>query len=159
MKYKFFTLPIICLLLFMGRAFSQPTVSGLADEFTYDGAGNRIKREYHVTIIAPKNSYHEEQRVDTLKERSDNKLFAGSSILVKAYPNPVADEMIVENLSWKNGSIATVKISDIAGRLLQEKTFRTAKEGFSLSTYIVGTYTVSYYLDNHLYTTWKIIKK
>lgn len=160
MKYKFFVLAIPCL-FFVNNVFSQPpvVVNGLADEFTYDGAGNRVKREYHITVIAPKNNYHEEQPVDTLQEPSDNKLFAGQGILVKAYPNPVADEMIVENLSWKDGNTATVKISDIAGQLLQDKSFSTAKEQFSLSSFIPGTYTVSYFLNNHLYTTWKIIKK
>lgn len=159
MKLKF--LITSCLLAISIQAYSQtPGVAyGHADVFTYDAMGNRIKREYKWAIVSPKNNYHDELPVDTLREASNDNRFAGKGILVKAYPNPVADEMIVENLSWKDGSSATVIISDIAGRRLQAKSFRTAKEQFSLSSFVPGSYTVSYYLDNHLYTTWKIIKK
>jgi hypothetical protein len=157
MKIKF--LLFLCLPFIGGQAFSQKKVSGYADVFTYDAVGNRIKREYIWTVVSSKNSFHEEQQVDTLKEPSDNNHFANTGIIVKAYPNPVADEMIVENLSWKDGSKATVKITDITGRVLQEKSFNTAKEQFTLASFVTGTYIVSYYLNSHLFTTWKIIKK
>ena len=133
-------------------------IQGYGDVYTYDGAGNRVKREYLYTIVAY-NKHHEEQPVDTLKENFDSKSLFGKDVIIKAYPNPVADEMIVENLSWKDGSRATVKILDITGKLLQDRSFNNAKEQFSLSGIIPGTYTVSYYLNDHLLTTWKIIKK
>lgn len=160
MNIKSFSLTFI-LIVVTGIAHAQKSplpLQGWADEYTYDEVGNRIKREYKWTIIAPKNNYHEEQTVDTLKERSDDKGLS-SNILVKAYPNPVADEMIVENLSWKDNNTATVKISDITGRVLVEKNFKAAKEQFSLSSFIPGTYIVSYFLNNRSLITWKIIKK
>jgi hypothetical protein len=122
----------------------------MADEFSYDNAGNRIKREYIYTIISPKQG----RPVDTLVQQ-----FRKEELTVRAYPNPVANEMIVENLSWKEGYKATVSINDITGKLLQTKSFNAAKEQFSLANLVPGTYTVQYYLNGKILTTWKIVKK
>ena len=146
--------------LFAQIGQAPPPVSGHADVFTYDGSGNRIKREYIITIIAPKQNNEEEHAVDTLRQQFDNG--PGNlkdKILVKAYPNPVADQMIVENLSWKDGYKATIKIYDIAGKQVQVKPVDKAKEYFWLSSYAPGVYQVHYYLDGALLTTWKIVKK
>jgi hypothetical protein len=134
---------------------------GEAIKYEYDGAGKRIKRYYDPAAVLNKHG-------DTLTENSPaDKLIRDKgisklkdTILLKAYPNPTSDELIVENLSWKDDfNKATVKIFDITGKLIQSRTLNEARGQFSLSSLVPGIYQVHYYLDNDLLTTWKIIKK
>lgn len=131
---------------------------GQAILFDYDANGQRVLRHYDPNVMLAKNG-------DTLNHQSPPDTIIGlkgitkESILVRAYPNPVADEMIVENLSWKEQYKAVVKIFDITGKLVTATSFVEARRQFSLASVVPGTYHVHYYLNSQLLTTWKIIKK
>lgn len=132
---------------------------GQAIEFQYDGIGNRVLRFHNPSAIL--NKYGDTVRHDSPADTIKKATLSERDILVKAYPNPVADELIVENLSWndKDNSTATVKIFDVAGKAILSRSFRQHKDQFSLASLVPGTYTVLYYINDRLISNWKIIKK
>ncbi len=146
---------ILLLLTCLTNATAQ---TGNAIIFDYDANGQRVLR--HLDPAAVLNKYGDtltrQSPPDTLRGVQGN--LAGA-ILVKAYPNPTADEVIIENLSWKDPSEAVVKIFDIAGKLIQTNRFSAPRKEFSLASVVPGVYQVHYYLNGELLTTWKIIKK
>lgn len=77
---------------------------------------------------------------------------------MKAYPNPVQDVLFVENRSWEDGSTATLKLYDVTGKLLWERTTTQPKENISMNTLPPGNYHVKYYLGYTYLISWKITK-
>lgn len=142
------------LLLMPITGFSQ--VQALRTDFTYDGAGNRIKRQVNYGIVTPKPG---KGLIDTLVEEiQPEESLTNRSIKVKAYPNPVKDLLVIENLNWLDNSNVLVKLYDMTGKLITSKAYQSSKESLSLKGLASGTYNVYYYLNNELLTQWKIIK-
>ncbi len=148
---KYLPITIIALLLSVSSYAQSPTW-GYSDNFTYDGAGNRVLRFYDYTIVS-KPGTTQEQQTDTLQEHLQT-----TQITVKAYPNPTSDMLVIENQNWKPANKVKVVIFDIAGKLILAKNFLEAKENISLKNLAPGTYQVNYYLDERLLTNWQIIK-
>ena len=147
---------ILFLLLALTNVEAQ---TGNATIFDYDANGQRVLR--YLEPLATLNKFG-----DTLTKESPpdtiNRLLPdlnNKHIVVKAYPNPVANELIIENLTWDVEHTATVKVFDITGKFIQSRTITTALERLPLSSVAPGTYQVHYYLDGELLTTWKIIKQ
>jgi len=137
---------------------AQP-VYGMATLFDYNADGTRKERRTEpYTIISPKPGRGGEP-VDTLTQEFDkNILNSDKEIIVRAYPNPVTNMLIVENLTWNNTNNIVIKLFDITGKHLLSKTTTSAKEQIPFSNYPPGAYHVHYYRNEKLLTDWKIIK-
>jgi hypothetical protein len=152
---KCFLFILLCITLGgISSSYAQPPTMGEGIVFEYDNVGNRIVRKFELmTIIARKQGI--EEPVDTLIESFNNDK---KNIIVRSYPNPVADNLIVENLSWNDNDHATVRLYDIAGKLIYTKNITQSKDNIPFTVIAYGTYHVHYYLNGKLLTTWKIIK-
>lgn len=128
--------------------------------FDYDAAGYRIKRYYdHAATLAKPGKDNTGQRIDTIIGvfKNEGNLNVDKTF-VKAYPNPITDILIVENMSWIEGSTATMKISDISGKEILEKTTTLPKEIIRLEMLTPGTYNLRYYINDVYIVSWQIVK-
>lgn len=130
-------------------------------EFDYN-AGYRVLRQYSSTAsLAKPGKDNNGTQADTIigyfpgEEVND---VIEDKIFVKAYPNPVRDILYVENRSWEEGSSATLKLYDISGKLLWEKTTTQPKESISMNALPPGNYHVKYYTNYTYLISWKITK-
>ncbi len=144
----FFLLSLFCILDTHAQA-----VYGEANLFDYDNVGNRILRQYDANTII-----NLRQAPTGLEQPQDTVLQKIAAITVKAYPNPVSEMLIVENLSWSGKNHATLKVYDIAGKFIYSKESSTAKENIPFGSVAAGTYSLLYYIDGKLLTQWKIVK-
>ena len=67
---------------------------------------------------------------------------------IKAYPNPVAEQLFVE--SNESGNIIIV---DLSGRILFQKEMNSYKEEIDVSDYLPGTYFLRFISDERKTTT------
>ncbi len=141
---------------YSNNVFAQ-TVYGPAIKFEYDAAGQRIKRYYNPNVALNKygDTLTQTSPPDTIKR---NHLLI-SDIVVKAYPNPTADFVIVENFSWKDGDKAEILLYDITGKFITKHVVNQHKESISFGGLAAGMYQLHYYLNNNLLTTWRIVRK
>lgn len=135
-------------------ACEAQTINDYAHLYGHDLNGNRVSRKHMITLIQAKRGGKE---VDTLHETFGAEKKDEFKIVV--YPNPTASAVIVESLSWIDNQNANVKIYDMSGKYLTEKTLTSAKEILYLGTFAAGMYQMQYFLNNKLVTTWKIVKK
>jgi hypothetical protein len=119
-----------------------------SEVYTYDASGYRIKRECKIYQFK-----HGKQPIDTLIQQ-DKK----SDYIIKSYPNPTTDMVTIESLNWDEKNNVVVKLYDVSGKIIYSKLLVSAKDNIPFSGVAPGTYQVSYYLNNRLLTTWKIIK-
>ncbi|MBL7683828.1 MAG: T9SS type A sorting domain-containing protein [Flavipsychrobacter sp.] len=154
MKYIFITL----LALFVFVNTNAQTGPGI--EYHYLN-GFRIKREYNPNATLQKNGVTEDgQQADTVdiisRENQGNESI--EKLYARAYPNPVKDILIIENLSWQDNDIADIELSDVSGKIIIKKHLTQSKEQVTLNNLIPGTYNAKYYVNNQYIVTWKIIK-
>lgn len=142
--------------LYSNKSYCQ---MGEAIEFHYDNAGNRIARVYNPWTALNKygDTLTHTTPPDTITNR-DNR-FLKDDVIVRAYPNPTTNFLIIENLSWKLDDRAEVHLYDISGKLITIDTITQAKENFPLGDIAAGSYHVHYYLNGKLLTSWKIVRQ
>lgn len=150
----------LCLFAVYATDIIAQPVYGTATLFDYNADGTRKERRTEpYTIISPKPGRGGGEPIDTLTQEFDkNILGADKEVIVRAYPNPVTNMLIVENLSWNGTNNIVIKLFDITGKHLLTKTTNSAKEQVPFSNYPPGTYHVHYYINERLLTDWKIIK-
>ena len=129
-------------------------------EFSYDNAGNQVKREL-VTIsinsLMSTNNVETEQEEDTLLPES--KSLNDNSTTIEFYPNPVVDLL---NVEWDYDlELTELMIFDNQGKLLQIKKVNkeATNEVFNFSTYASGVYYVRAFDAQQQSKSYKIIKK
>lgn len=122
-------------------------------EFTYDDAGNRIKRE--VIVLSNSQQENDEQEVtlsDSLITMDDNMQFS-------AYPNPTQDEIHVKIdeafLKQDNKQLA---VYDMNGVLLKSKRIRSVHESIDMNKLPPGSYLLKI-TGNDYKKEWRILKK
>lgn len=139
---------------------TQAQVGGPAIQFDYNASGFRVKRFYNPTAVY-KPGKSNGQQADTLigyyKDKSDHSGVI-SHEFIKAYPNPVSDKLYVENLNWKEGHSAEIKLMDISGKQILSVQTSNAKDEISFNSVVPGSYQVRYYIDGQYTISWKIIK-
>ncbi len=155
-----FMLALFVSVLDFSNVHAQP-VYGVGTLFEYNADGTRKERRTEqYTIISPKpGKGGQDDPVDTLTQKFDKKfLSTGNEIIVRAYPNPVTNVLIVENLTWNDANNIVIKLFDITGKHLLTKVTASAQEQIPFANFPPGTYHVHYYLGEKLLTNWKIIK-
>ena len=148
---------ITSLLLLAGVTFSQNEV-----EYTYDDAGNRIKRESNSTTnFVPTNNNSETTAMEDMEQ---------SGIDLDAHPNPTAENTKVsvlidpETISEINkASIAsgiTMQLADVSGKVIQTRKGASLEQTFDLQGMAKGVYFVKVFTKSgQLVGERKILKK
>ena len=111
--------------------------------FTYDAAGNRVKRIV-VEIFNP--------------ERKGIERDLALDSLIRIFPNPTADLLNIRLDNFKDtSSPIELLIIDISGRVIIKKTYTSPEATIDMQAYRAGNYFLI--LKRKEYTnTWKIIK-
>ncbi|WP_342084062.1 T9SS type A sorting domain-containing protein [Dyadobacter sp. OTU695] len=79
----------------------------------------------------------------------------GSSWLISAYPNPVVDKLLIGSKE----ALASIKVTDLAGRTFLNLLKPTPGEEFSMKNYPAGTYLVKVETEDGKVQILKIIKQ
>ena len=147
-------------LLLLGMCWMCNLSSAQTLQFTYDNAGNQVKRELvtlTVNSLMNTNSVETEQEEDTLLPES--KSLNDNSTTIEFYPNPVVDLL---NVEWDfDLELTELMIFDNQGKLLQIKKVSkdATNEIFNFSTYAPGVYYVRAFDAQQQSKSYKIIKK
>jgi len=136
------------------------TAKGQTLQFTYDAAGNQIKRE--LVVISVNSVLSTNNIEDTVNEEEtplpkSNSLNENSTI-IEFYPNPVVDLL---NVEWSSElHLTQIMIFDNMGKLLQIKKVKssTQRETFNFSTYSAGIYYIRVFDAAEQSKSYKIIK-
>lgn len=130
-------------ILFPYKLYSQ-TIS-----YSYDDAGNRIKRELKI-----------EKRNIVKKSASENKFVTDrlSDKSIHIYPNPTKGPIKIEVLGFEDKDTGNISVFDLAGHNLFQKKIITSFTEVDLSSKPSGIYILQIQL-NQEYSTWKIIKE
>jgi uncharacterized protein YvpB len=143
---------IFIFLILCIRTFSQQI------QYTYDDAGNRVKREFILLETVEKNQ--PEQNSDDSLAYQENKTIQAtiSEMVVSVYPNPIKSsvKVYITNLQDNTGSSLTV--FDLSGReIISKKPVESVNE-LSLYDQPPGQYLLRLELKNEK-KEWGIIKQ
>ena len=124
-------------------------------KYSYDAAGNRIKREYG--LVALLKSAMVNDTINGNSENHDPKLAGLSDSHIKLYPNPTKGEIFIliekelkENLD--------IQIYDLKGNLLENRRYDNSTIKIDLTDQPAGVYILKIKADNGI-KEWKIMKK
>jgi hypothetical protein len=130
---------LICSLQITGQSDERgipPTPPVLSEpeevQYTYDAAGNRIKRAIiTVGVIVPKSAeVEDEEPKDSANEPE-----------VLVYPNPVKEELTIEIRKGDDDENYRFLMFDMTGKMIKEvKQHGNGKFPFDMSMYQFGTY-------------------
>jgi hypothetical protein len=128
---------ITSLILLTGALFAQTEVA-----YTYDDAGNRIKRESNTTTnFIPSNNNNESAAMEDI---------AQSGIQLDAHPNPASENTSVaviidpETVSEENktalASGVTMQLADVTGKVLKTQKGNSLEQTFDMQGLAKGVY-------------------
>ena len=135
-----YVLLLICILI--------PALSYAQEiSYTYDNAGNRIKREI---VMDPQN----------IKSRSSEESFqvSLSSQSVKIYPNPTIGHLKIEFSNYSEDSNYILDLFNTQGQSLYHFQPRSSITEIDITDRQAGLYILKITIDSNE-STWKIIKK
>lgn len=135
--------------LLMAVAATTATAQNVS--YTYDAAGNRIKRE----IVMNRNSA---PAVNTQEEREEVYSEMLSKKQVSIYPNPTSGMLKVEVLNLGDGENCTLRIFNSAGVQITSTHMTSTTAALDISNQPNGIYFLRVAIGKEE-STWKIIKK
>lgn len=138
MKKKL-TMLLICAMPYIASAQSV--------KYSYDNAGNRIKREI---VMKTKSPYE----VSTTTECFSEKL---SEKEIRIYPNPTKGRLKIEIAGYENSDRCILRILNVSGQQILSTHANSACTELDISSKANGIY-ILYISLNNKETTWKIIK-
>lgn len=135
-----------------GGHVPPPSTSGTV-HFSYDTAGNQIKRSFSVAKSAV------EKEVVAENEIEDDETLEKTSLL-EYFPNPVENELTLTWAKSINTNVKSIQIYSLDSKMI--KNFSTTKNSqehrMSLGHLAVGIYIVKVSFDNGKQESFKIIK-
>lgn len=169
MKKSHLLFLLICNLLHF-VAFAQPSyVPGV--QFCYDLGGNRQNRQILTFCIGTgcpagsptptagcSSSGLPSSRMASHSDASSQNQSATVEAQIIAYPNPVEQNLSVENKFWRESDKVILVVTDIVGKTIMTQELFQAKGNVSFLKLIPGSYLVQYYLNSSLAQVWKIVK-
>ena len=114
--------------------------------YSYDQAGNRVKREIVMSLLAPRKS----------STTSFTEVLAKKSIRI--YPNPNKGQLRVEIVGHEATDNSLLQVYNATGALLINKKATSAITNINLTSQPNGIYILQINLNGET-TKWKIIKK
>lgn len=123
-------------------------ISAQSVNYSYDIAGNRIKRE----IVMKTRALQQEESTtecysDMLSERT-----------IRIYPNPTKGKLRVEIAGYENSDQSVLRIFNVSGQQILSTHVTSSWTEVDISSQTNGIYILHLSL-NSKETTWKIIKK
>ncbi len=134
-----FSFRILVALIFLMFLQSQVVVN-----YSYDAAGNRIKREI---VLSRSIENTEKPLSETLSEKQ-----------IKIYPNPTDGILKTEISGWETTDKCIFTLYSLKGSLIQEISVNSSTTEIDLSGESNGIYLLNIELNNSK-SVWKIIKK
>ena len=117
-------------------------------KYSYDNAGNRIKREI---VMKAKSSYKETSRTECFSEMLSDKD-------IRIYPNPTKGRLKIEIAGYENSDRCVLRIFNTSGQQILSTHASSPWTELDISSRANGIY-ILYISLNNKETTWKIIKK
>lgn len=151
---------VYCLLFVSLMGISQGS-SSATDRvlFSYDSAGNQIKRKLCVNCLSSKNTNKEVKEITQLKE--DDLLQFYPEDLLSYYPNPVEEELYLKWELINNNAVTKIAIYSLNGQLVRSYN-SLEKENSKIipfQEYPSGSYSVVLYYTNGVQKPITIIKQ
>lgn len=119
--------------------------------YTYDAAGNRIKREIVMNRNSSPTRSAQEKQEDVYSEMLSKKQ-------VRIYPNPTSGMLKVEVLNLDEGDNCSLRIFNSAGSQITSTHTTSATASLDISSQPDGIYFLRIAIGKEE-STWKIIKK
>lgn len=139
---------ILAIIIFFG--FLLSTVHAQDIKYTYDAAGNRVKKEF-IIPNAPGNT-----------SLSNNRRFTDKvdSVAIKIYPNPTQGivNLHFDNTNSQGYSSTSIRVIDISGSVLYEKREVRQNIKIDLGNFSNGIYILQLQ-SNETISNWRIIKQ
>lgn len=123
-------------------AFSQSKL-----HYSYDNAGNRVKREIVVKTKSLPDSSDPEYYSDMLSDKD-----------IRIYPNPTDGHLKIEVAGWDNSDQGSLQLYNAVGQLILNQRMGSSFTELDISSRPNGLYILHISL-NGKETSWKIIKK
>ncbi|MDE6522924.1 MAG: T9SS type A sorting domain-containing protein [Muribaculaceae bacterium] len=140
-------IPFIFLLIFLG----YPKVSAQKVTYTYDNAGNRIKREI---VLSPKGKPASQENTNEMQPISD--MIADKNIRI--HPNPTTGMLKVEITNYESGDLGNIYVYSINGHSIIHSKISSPLTDIDISSSPNGIYLLNIQLNGNS-TTWRVIKQ
>lgn len=135
---------LLLLILQVQSAFSQEA------HFTYDAAGNRIRREFI-------SYYRNQPSRRQAGSRNSNNLLTDK--LVRIYPNPTDGLLKIEMMEYDSSTPYVIKLLTSSGQQMISRTCSSATTQIDISQRPTGIYFLQIMTSDGAKKTWKIVKK
>ena len=133
--------------IFRGLYAQTPAIS-----FSYDVAGNRIKRE--LVILPGKKDKSDTTHIPPTMQKDSL-----GNIAVNLYPNPTQGHLTITINAKSTGALADVYVFDLSGKMMDHKQINTTSStDLDMTNYSPGIYQLKLIADNKT-SAWKIIKE
>jgi len=127
--------------------------AGAQVNFGYDAAGNRVNRVIDLSFRSQKA---EEKVEEETKEKVHSEVLKDFSINI--YPNPTKGDLTVEIQNLPEGKTANLRLYNMSGSLILQKTDISDKEHINISNQPSGIYIMRISAGDSS-TEWKIVKQ
>jgi hypothetical protein len=129
-----------------------PNLKAQAVRYSYDGAGNRVKRE---KVIAFKTIESDEKQEEEIEEFYED--FVGERKVI-IYPNPTKGILKIDCRNYDNIEGMQFSLYDMQGNLLHRVQQVSSETMLDISSYPVGVYLLLLTGEEEK-SQWKIVKE
>lgn len=142
------TLIIVCVSMLIPSELKAQTI-----HYSYDAAGNRIKREI---VLAPEDSLTRQSEVKKAMTANYSDMLSGRNLRI--YPNPTEGILKVDFSGCTDAEQCHVKLFNMSGQQLFFTDSPSSIETINLISQPKGIYLLSIIINGEE-STWRIIKK
>ncbi|MCF0070977.1 T9SS type A sorting domain-containing protein [Dyadobacter sp. CY261] len=121
--------------------------SAITREYSFPDRAERYGTQYYRLKMVDIDGSYAYSTIESIRLESGG--------LISAYPNPVADKLLIGSRE----ALASVKVTDLSGRSFLELSKPKAGQEFSLKSYPAGTYLVKVETTNGKTQVIKIVKQ
>lgn len=126
---------------FIGNMQGQNVIS-----YSYDNAGNRIKKE--IVMSKMKDAKSDEQSYSEMLQKHD----------IHIYPNPTEGDLTISISNVDNSNQVSIMLYEVNGTLVKQAKLENGQAIMNIQNKAPGIYMMQISVDEKS-TTWKIIKK
>lgn len=117
-------------------------------KYSYDDAGNRIKRE--IVLSSLKSAISSDQITSFIEEVADQKIII--------YPNPTKGQLTIEITDPENTVTGNLTIFNLRGQVIAKEQISSTRTSIDISTEPRGAYILHININEET-SAWKIIKE
>lgn len=146
-------------LLFLLCGFSLMTSAQDKITFSYDNAGNQVKRELCINCSTSRNAKEAPKEIIALKSEDLQKFYPEEAI--SYYPNPVKEELYLKWDLIQDNFVSSIYVYALNGQVIKSYSNlnQTNNQNIPFQSYPSGVYAVVLFYKNGEQKTIKIIKQ